>query len=107
MGATRSLEGRTSIVTGASSGIGRAIAERLGAAGAHVYLAGRTVAAMEESRARTEAAGGRAVVVGLDVRDLHDVPETVHETIMCLLKTREDRARVTREVTERLLGKVA
>ena len=48
-----------------------------------------------------------AALVGLDVRDLHDVPETVHETLMCLLKTHEDKSRVTREVTERLLGKVA
>src|ERR1700747_801812 len=48
-----------------------------------------------------------AALVGLDVRDLHDVPKTVHEPMMCLLKTREDRARVTREVSERLLGKVA
>jgi len=48
-----------------------------------------------------------AALVGLDVRDLHDVPETVFETMMCLLKTREDRARVTREVSQRLLGKVA
>jgi MoxR-like ATPase len=48
-----------------------------------------------------------AVLVGLDVRDLHDVSETVHETLMCLLKTREDRARMTREVTDRLLGTVA
>src|SRR5271166_5599387 len=48
-----------------------------------------------------------AALVGLNVRDLHDVPEIVHETLMCLLKTREDRARVTREVSERLLGKVA
>jgi MoxR-like ATPase len=48
-----------------------------------------------------------AALVGLDVRDLHDAPETVHETLMCLLKTQEDRARVTREVSERLLGKVA
>src|SRR5579864_5058303 len=48
-----------------------------------------------------------AALVGLDVRDLHDAPETVHETMMCLLKTREDRARLTREVTLRLLGKVA
>src|SRR5262245_31431271 len=77
MGATRSLEGRTSIVTGASSGIGGAIAEQLGAAGAHVYLAGRTVAAMEESRARIEAAGSRAVVVGLDVRDVGQVQDLV------------------------------
>ena len=48
-----------------------------------------------------------AALTGLDVRDLHDVPETVHETLMCLLKTKEDQARVTREVSERLLGKVA
>ncbi|MBR0693206.1 MoxR family ATPase [Bradyrhizobium lablabi] len=48
-----------------------------------------------------------AALVGLDVRDLHNVPETVHETLICLLKTQEDRARVTREVTLRLLGRVA
>jgi MoxR-like ATPase len=48
-----------------------------------------------------------AALVGLDVRDLHDSPEIVHETLMCLLKTHEDKSRVTREVTERLLGKVA
>ena len=40
-----------------------------------------------------------AALVGLDVRDLHDAPETVHETLMCLLKTQEDKVRVTREVT--------
>ena len=34
-----------------------------------------------------------AALVGLDVRDLHDAPETVHETLMCLLKTHEDKAR--------------
>jgi MoxR-like ATPase len=48
-----------------------------------------------------------AALVGLDVRDLHDDPDAVHETLMCLLKTKEDRARVTREVSERLLGRVA
>src|ERR1700733_10204142 len=48
-----------------------------------------------------------AALVGLEVRDLHDDPDAVHETLMCLLKTHEDRSRVTREVTERLLGKVA
>src|SRR5207248_5453787 len=48
-----------------------------------------------------------AALVGIGVRDLHEVPETVHETLMCLLKTHEDKARMTHEVTERLLGKVA
>jgi MoxR-like ATPase len=48
-----------------------------------------------------------AALVGLDIGDLHDRPEVVHQTLMCLLKTREDKARITREVTLRLLGKVA
>ena len=68
-----SLSGKTAVVTGASSGIGRAIAEKLGGAGAHVYLAGRTVAAMEDSKKRIEAAGGRATPVTTDVRDTAQV----------------------------------
>ncbi|MDI3563290.1 MoxR family ATPase [Bradyrhizobium sp. Arg816] len=48
-----------------------------------------------------------AALVGLEISDLHDAPETVYETLVCLLKTHEDRARVTPEVTQRLLGKVA
>jgi len=46
-------------------------------------------------------------LVGLDVRDLHEQPEMVHETLMCLLKTHEDRARFKPEITAKLLGKVA
>lgn len=48
-----------------------------------------------------------AALIGLDVRDLHDAPEMVHETLICLLKTHEDRTRFKPEVTQRLLGKVA
>jgi MoxR-like ATPase len=48
-----------------------------------------------------------ATLAGLDVHDLRQEPEAVHETMICLLKTHEDRSRVTREVAERLLGKVA
>src|SRR6187401_2085303 len=48
-----------------------------------------------------------ATLAGLELHDLRQEPEAVHETMMCLLKTHEDRARLTREVTERLLGKVA
>ena len=48
-----------------------------------------------------------AALVGLEIADLHAAPDVVHETMMCLLKTREDSARVTREVTDRILGRVA
>ena len=48
-----------------------------------------------------------ATLVGLDIHDLRAEPEVVHETMICLLKTHEDRARLPREVSDRLLGKVA
>jgi NADP-dependent 3-hydroxy acid dehydrogenase YdfG len=63
------LAGRTAVVTGASSGIGRAIAEGLGGAGAHVVLSGRTEAAMKEVADRIAASDGTATVVTSDVRD--------------------------------------
>jgi NADP-dependent 3-hydroxy acid dehydrogenase YdfG len=71
------LSGKTAIVTGASSGIGRAIAEKLGAAGAHVYLSGRTREAMEEAKKRIEQGAGRATVVAADLRDVRQVPALV------------------------------
>jgi NADP-dependent 3-hydroxy acid dehydrogenase YdfG len=71
------LAERTAVVTGASSGIGRAIAEKLGGAGAHVVLAGRTRGAMEEAQKRIREAGGRASVVALDVREPRQVQELV------------------------------
>lgn len=48
-----------------------------------------------------------AALVGLGTKRLHDDRVLVFETLACVLKTREDQARVTREVTDRLLGKVA
>lgn len=63
------LQGKTAVVTGASSGIGQAIAERLGAAGAHVYLSGRTPEPMEKAKARIEETGGKAEVATMDIRD--------------------------------------
>jgi MoxR-like ATPase len=48
-----------------------------------------------------------AALLGLGVGNLHDDREAVHETLRCLLKTQEDRSRLTREVSDRLLGKVA
>ena len=48
-----------------------------------------------------------AALVGLEVRDLKAEPETVQDTLLCLLKTQEDRLALAPEVTQRLLGKVA
>lgn len=48
-----------------------------------------------------------ATLAGLDIRHLRDEPEAVHATLMCLIKTAEDKAGMTRQVTDRLLGKVA
>lgn len=48
-----------------------------------------------------------AALVGLEVTDLHDRPDLTYATLMCLLKTHEDKVRLTREVTDRLLGRVA
>ncbi|WP_159948905.1 MoxR family ATPase [Rhizobium sp. 18065] len=48
-----------------------------------------------------------ATLAGLDIRLLRDEPEAVYETLMCLIKTAEDKARMTRQVSDRLLGKVA
>ncbi len=48
-----------------------------------------------------------AALIGLGAKSLAGNRELVFDTLACVLKTREDRARVTRDVTDRLLGEVA
>ena len=48
-----------------------------------------------------------ALAMTLATRTVPGRMPAVYETMICLLKTQEDRARLTREVSERLLGKVA
>ena len=48
-----------------------------------------------------------AALIGFDLRDLHQDRDIVYDTMMCLVKTQEDKSRFTREVAERVLGKVA
>ncbi len=63
------LESRVAIVTGASSGIGAAVAERLGRERMRVTLAARRADLLEQVAARVRAAGGEALVTPTDVRD--------------------------------------
>jgi NAD(P)-dependent dehydrogenase (short-subunit alcohol dehydrogenase family) len=62
------LAGKTAIVTGASRGIGRAIALRLARAGARVVLSARHPGALSEAAAWIQAAGGSAGWLALDLR---------------------------------------
>ncbi|MET0556914.1 MAG: 3-oxoacyl-[acyl-carrier-protein] reductase [Vicinamibacteria bacterium] len=63
------LEGRVALVTGASRGIGRAIAAELAARGATVVLGARDESKLAEAVGAITAAGGRAGAVALDVAD--------------------------------------
>lgn len=63
------LDGKVAIVTGASSGIGMAIAKTLAAEGAAVVLAGRTQETMDAAAKEIDLAGGNSAVRKLDVTD--------------------------------------
>ncbi|HHQ47971.1 MAG TPA: 3-oxoacyl-[acyl-carrier-protein] reductase [Acidobacteria bacterium] len=65
----RELEGQVALVTGASRGIGRAIAGKLAALGAAVVCTGRDEAALAETVAMIEADGGTAELAVFDVTD--------------------------------------
>ena len=65
------LDGKTALVTGASSGIGAACAVAMADAGAHVYAAARRGDKLEGLAAEVAAAGGSMTPVSLDVTD-HD-----------------------------------
>jgi NAD(P)-dependent dehydrogenase (short-subunit alcohol dehydrogenase family) len=89
---TSSLAGKVALVAGGTRGAGRGIAVQLGAAGATVYVTGRTTRAersemnrpetIEETAELVDAAGGRGIAVQVD----HLVPERVRDLI-----TRIDR----------------
>jgi len=68
-----SLEGQTAVVTGASQGIGRAVARGLAAAGASVWLLARRADALEEVAAAVREQGGCAQAFPLDLERDEDI----------------------------------
>ena len=66
---SKPLADRVALVTGASRGIGAALALSLAQAGAHVVAVARTVGGLEELDDKIKAAGGSATLVPLDVKD--------------------------------------
>ena len=69
------LQGRISVVTGASRGLGAAIAKRFAGEGSHVVLVARTVGGLEEVDDAIRAAGGAATLVPLDLTEFDRIDE--------------------------------
>jgi NAD(P)-dependent dehydrogenase (short-subunit alcohol dehydrogenase family) len=69
------LAGKIALITGASRGIGAAVAEAYAREGAHLVLAARTVGGLEEVDDKIRAAGGAATLVPLDLRDFIKIDE--------------------------------
>jgi NAD(P)-dependent dehydrogenase (short-subunit alcohol dehydrogenase family) len=63
------LDGKVAIVTGASAGLGVAVAQALAEAGADLALGARRVDALKETQRLVEAAGSRAICVSTDISD--------------------------------------
>ena len=73
-GGSVDLSGKLVLVTGATRGIGRAVAIAAAAARAELIITGRTVGALEEADDAIRAAGGRSTIVELDMKDTPAIP---------------------------------
>jgi NAD(P)-dependent dehydrogenase (short-subunit alcohol dehydrogenase family) len=75
------IGGKVVLITGASSGIGKATAIKCGAAGADVLLVARTPEKLEETKREIEEEGGTAHIHQCDLSDLSDVERMANEVL--------------------------
>ena len=75
------VNGRTVVITGASSGIGRAAAMKIAAAGGIPLLVARSMDKLEEAKAEIEAAGGTAYAYSADLSDLDSIDDLVKQIL--------------------------
>ena len=75
------VDGKTIVVTGASSGIGLTVSKYLAQAGAHVLLLARTKEKLDEVKAEIEAEGGKASVFPCDLNDMESIDAVSKEIL--------------------------
>lgn len=76
-----SLHGQVALITGASRGIGAAVAKEYARLGAHVLLLARTIGALEELDDQIQSEGGKSTLIPQDLNDL-DALDTLGPAIM-------------------------
>ena len=88
MAPMQSLRGKTLFITGASRGIGKAIALRAARDGANIVIAAKTTVAhpklpgtIHTAAGDVEAAGGKALAVAVDVREEADIDRAVEQAV--------------------------
>lgn len=75
------VNGKTVLITGASSGIGLTVAHSLAKAGAHVLLLARSKDTLEEVKAEIEAQGGKASVFPCDLNDMESIDKVSQQIL--------------------------
>jgi NAD(P)-dependent dehydrogenase (short-subunit alcohol dehydrogenase family) len=78
---TKSIEGKRILITGASSGIGRETALKIGEAGGEVILVSRTREKLEEVADAVRSQGGTAHVMPCDLSDMEDIQRLADEVL--------------------------